>query len=70
MAALNMAKAFAYLDKLRASGVTNMWGAAPYVRAALSLSVDDAKTAHLAWMETYDGVSSPKDRAAKAEGRL
>lgn len=43
-----------YLDKLRQSGVTNMFGAASYVRAKFSeLSSWQARDVLVYWMETF-----------------
>lgn len=42
-----------YLDVLRDTGVTNMWGAAPYLEATFNLSNADAKKILVHWMETF-----------------
>lgn len=43
-----------YLDDLRASGVTNMFGAAPYVAAAFDhLSDAEARAVLSYWMRTF-----------------
>lgn len=42
-----------YLDDLRESGVTNMFGAAPYVQEAFDLSRREGKDVLLYWMETF-----------------
>ena len=44
---------FEYLDALRDSGVTNMFGAGPYLQDAFGLSRYEAKDVVLAWMETF-----------------
>jgi hypothetical protein len=45
---------FLFLDDLRASGVTNMFGAAPYLLKAFpALKRHDARDVVLAWMKTY-----------------
>ena len=44
---------FEYLDALRDSGVTNMFGAGPYLQEAFGLSRYEAKDVVLAWMETF-----------------
>jgi hypothetical protein len=60
---------FEYLDTLRASGTTNMYGASPFVADQFGLDKREAKTAVMAWMNTFgDGSSTPKDRAKKAIG--
>jgi len=42
-----------YLDKLRDSSVTNMWGATPYVQHEFGLDREVAKKIHMYWMETF-----------------
>ncbi len=42
-----------YLDDLRESGITNMWGAAPFVQATFELSRKEAGQIHSYWMKTF-----------------
>jgi hypothetical protein len=42
-----------YLDELRESGITNVFGAAPYVQEAFGLEKGEAKKVLLEWMETF-----------------
>lgn len=42
---------FEYLDALRDSGVTNMFGAAPYLQDAFGLNRHEAKAILLEWMQ-------------------
>lgn len=42
-----------YLDELRESGITNMFGAAPYVAKAFDLSTEDARAVLTYWMRTF-----------------
>lgn len=42
-----------FLDLLRESGVTNMYGAAPYLQKHLGLSKSEAKECLLYWMGTF-----------------
>jgi len=44
---------FEYLDQLRESGVTNMFGAAPYLQSAFGLSRSESKSVLLEWMQTF-----------------
>jgi len=45
-----------YLDNLRESGVTNMFGATPYlIQNFPELSNPDAKKVLLYWMENFTG---------------
>lgn len=51
-----MEKYFAYLEELRQSGVTNMYGAVPYLRQAFPELSDDpgrAKKILLAWFASF-----------------
>ena len=42
-----------YLIELRDSGVTNMWGAAPYLEQRFDLSEQDAKDILLEWIDSF-----------------
>ena len=42
-----------YLDALRESGVTNMFGAAPYIMEEFGVARNDAKDLLLNWMQTF-----------------
>jgi len=44
---------FIYLDELRLSGVTNMYGASPYLQAKFGMSVKVANGYLLEWMSTF-----------------
>lgn len=57
---------FRYLDELRESGRTNMWGAPAYLRAERYLDEDEANVVHGQWMDTFDGKSTPLERATRA----
>lgn len=47
-----MEKYFLFLEKLRESGVTNMWGAIPYLQAEFpELSVKKAGDILVAWIK-------------------
>jgi len=50
-----------FLDRLRASGVTNMFGAGRYVQEAFDLSAKDSRDAVAHWMRTFS------DRKARGE---
>jgi hypothetical protein len=43
-----------YLDMLRESAVTNMFGAGPYVENHFGVSRSEAKTIVVYWMQSYD----------------
>jgi hypothetical protein len=58
---------FEFLDELRERGVTNMFGATPYLEDRFDLDRPQAKQALTAWMSTFgDGTSSPSARAERA----
>lgn len=42
-----------YLDYLRETGITNMFGAGPYVAAEFDLSEADARAVLSYWMRTF-----------------
>jgi len=43
----------AYLIALRDTGVTNMFGAVPYLEEAFDMSRSEAKAALFAWMDSF-----------------
>lgn len=45
---------FEYLDELRDSGVTNMFGATPYLEDEFSVSKREARVILKEWMRTFD----------------
>ena len=47
-------KIFEYLDNLRESGVTNMFGAGQYVAGAFGLRTNEAQEVLLDWMVTFE----------------
>ena len=44
---------FQFLDTLRESGVTNMFGAAPYLQQQFGLDRGEARKVLLEWMESF-----------------
>jgi hypothetical protein len=44
---------FEYLESLRASGVTNMFGAVPYLQDEFDLDKYEARDILIEWMESY-----------------
>jgi DNA repair photolyase len=44
---------FEYLDGLRESGVTNMFGASPYIQEEFGLNKADARGLLMEWMNTF-----------------
>lgn len=63
-----MAAFFAYLDDLRVSGVTNMFGARPYLANAFGIDGKDAAAILVEWLQSDLGLS-PSDRARAALAR-
>jgi hypothetical protein len=65
-----VAEFFEYLDELRESGETNMFGAGPYLREEFGLGRETATSVLIAWQRTFDRDTSPASRAvlAKASG--
>lgn len=48
-----MDKYFEYLDGLRESGVSNMYGATPYLVQAFDITNMEAREILKAWMDTF-----------------
>ncbi len=44
---------YAYLDDLRESGVTNMYGAGAYLEDAFGMDRNEARDVLLKWMKTF-----------------
>ena len=42
-----------YLDDLRESGVTNMFGASPYIQNQFGISQKEARDILMYWMESF-----------------
>jgi hypothetical protein len=58
---------FAFLDDLRESGVTNMFGARPYLIEEFPEHRRVAASVLSAWMNTFDRSTEPEDRARSAQ---
>jgi len=57
---------FKFLDALRESGATNMFGAGEYLGKAFKIPKGDARKILTAWMNTFgDGKESAEVRAEK-----
>ena len=50
---VELEEAFEFLEDLRQSGVTNMYGAAPYLAAEFHISNSEAREILGKWMESY-----------------
>lgn len=51
--AIEKNEVFKYLDGLRESGVTNMYGAVPYIEAAFGVRRSEGVKLLSEWMETF-----------------
>ena len=49
-------KYYKYLEDLRQSGITNMYGAAPYLQAAFKLTRKEANDILVNWMKNYQEI--------------
>jgi hypothetical protein len=61
---------FAFLDGLRESGETNMYGASAYLEDEFKMKRWDARKVLTAWMKSYDGENTINDRVAKVIDEL
>jgi len=50
---MNEEKVFVFLDKLRKSGKTNMYGASPYIREEFACTRYEANRLLVKWMENF-----------------
>lgn len=48
-------KVFAFLINLRDSGVTNMWGASPYIEEHFGVGHGEASEYLIRWIKSFDG---------------
>jgi hypothetical protein len=51
---------YVYLEELRQSGETNMFGASPYLQAEYGLNPREARRVLGNWMENYDELVKRK----------
>lgn len=57
---------FAYLDKMRASGAINMYGASPYLQREFGIiSPTHARRICQQWRDTFNDVQTAAERAAQ-----
>ena len=50
-----MQEYYSYLEELRKSGVTNMFGAGPYLQEEFGLDKRTAREVLMSWMGSYRG---------------
>lgn len=48
---------YEFLEELRKSGVTNMWGAAPFLQAEFDISAAEARDILLDWIKNYSELA-------------
>ncbi len=56
-------KYYEYLDGLRESGVTNMFGARPYVQREFGVSSEEASAILSDWMKTFSQREESNEKA-------
>ena len=59
---MSMIDFFYYLDDLRESGVTNMYGAGEYLIDEFDMDEKYARKVLIKWMKTYDPNKTPEER--------
>lgn len=65
----NLSEYFETLDNIRDSGITNMWGASPYLQEFhRPLQRKLADKILIEWMNTFNFEETPEERATKAIG--
>jgi hypothetical protein len=47
-------RVFKYLNLLRESGQTNMYGAVPYIQSAFGISYGESKDLLILWMDVFN----------------
>ena len=58
---------FEFLDELRESGETNMYGAVPYIVEAFNITKYDAQRHLVKWMETFGERHNPSGAHQECE---
>ena len=53
MKTIDKEEVFLYLDRLRESGVTNMWGAGSYIEMSFEVTERESTKLLVEWMETF-----------------
>jgi len=61
-----LSRYFRFLDDLRGSGETNMFGAGPFIQSEFGLTRSDAREVVMEWMRTFDPDVTPAIRAKGA----
>ncbi len=58
-------KYWIYLEWLRRTGITNMYGASPYLQNEFNLDAKEAKQILVSWMQNYNPNDYGKDISIK-----
>lgn len=66
MNANEISEYFDYLDQLRSSGETNMYGAGPYLTREFDLDRRESQAVLRMWVDTFDPDKTAEERAAEA----
>ncbi len=61
---------FSYLDGLRESGVTNMWGAAQFLESQFEIDHPEASEILCSWMKTFSLDQTLTERVQLSELKL
>jgi len=61
-----LTEVFSYLDDLRDSGATNMFGASPYLEEQFNMSRKVSQKLLGLWMKTFKSDVTPEERAKVA----
>ena len=59
---VKLIEAFEFLDELRDSGVTNMWGATPFIVSRFHYTYKKATEIHLMWIRSFDPEKTMDER--------
>ena len=59
---IDKTKVFDYLDDLRESGTTNMFGAVPYIREEFAVNSKTAQKLLSKWMRQYNHIKWDQDK--------
>lgn len=64
-------KYYKYLEKLRKSGITNMFEAHTHLEEEFNLYMDDAKKILISWMKNYEEIKKvlDKEERSKSNGK-
>jgi len=60
---MNKEIVFTFLDDLRESGITNMFGSGPYVQEAFGIDRYEARDLVLEWMKTFNERNKPTEES-------